>query len=240
MCRPLGDDVMVGRAREHRSEHRPSPEEPVMPEPTATVTASAAAGVAYRSALEVIAAAEPDVAEAIAGELASQRRQLKLIASENYASPAVLLAMGNWLTDKYSEGVPGHRFYAGCEHVDEVENRARELAKELFHAEHAYVQPHSGIDANLVAYWTILTSRVEEPALARLGKKAVAELSPEDWETLRRELGNQKMMGMALDSGGHLTHGFRPNVSGKLFKYCSYSVDPETCVLDYDVVRRRA
>ena len=79
---------------------------------------------AYRSAMEVIAAAEPDVAEAIAGELYSQRRQLKLIASENYASPAVLLAMGNWLSDKYAEGTPGHRLYAGCEMVDRVETLA--------------------------------------------------------------------------------------------------------------------
>ena len=76
--------------------------------PDLATTASTAAGVAYRSALEVIAASEPDVADAIAGELASQRRQLKLIASENYASPAVLLAMGNWLSDKYAEGTPGH------------------------------------------------------------------------------------------------------------------------------------
>jgi glycine hydroxymethyltransferase len=196
--------------------------------------------VAFAAAIDRVAAVLPDVAESILKELDNQRRTLKLIASENYASPGVLLAMGNWLSDKYAEGVPGHRFYAGCEHVDAIESRTREIAKTLFQADHAYVQPHSGIDANLVAYWTILTSRVEEPTLARLGKKAVAELSPEEWETLRRELGNQKMMGMALDSGGHLTHGFRPNVSGKLFRYASYGVDPETGLLDYAAVRRRA
>jgi glycine hydroxymethyltransferase len=88
--------------------------------------------IAYRSALEVISAAEPDVAKAIVGELESQRRQLKLIASENYASPAVLLAMGNWLSDKYAEGTPGHRFYAGCEMVDRIETLATDHAKVLF------------------------------------------------------------------------------------------------------------
>ena len=173
-------------------------------------------------------------------ELNDQRSHLKLIASENFASPAVLLAMGNWLSDKYSEGAPGHRFYAGCENVDTLESRAVELAKKLFGADHAYVQPHSGIDANLVAFWAILSQRVEAPALERLGANAVADLSRRGLGALRRELGDQKMMGMALDAGGHLTHGFRPNVSGKLFRYCAYGVDPETCLLDYDEVRRRA
>src|ERR1700742_4293941 len=137
---------------------------------------TSAAAAAYSAALDVIGAAEPDVAAAIAGELASQRQQLKLIASENFASPAVLLAMGNWLSDKYAEGVPGHRFYAGCEHVDAIEARAAELARGLFRAEHAYVQPHSGIDANLVAYWSILSRRVEAPRLAARGKASLAEL----------------------------------------------------------------
>jgi glycine hydroxymethyltransferase len=196
--------------------------------------------VAFAAALDAVARELPEIADAIVQELADQRRTLKLIASENFASPAVLLAMGNWLSDKYAEGSPGHRFYAGCDNVDAIESRAAELARTLFGAVHAYVQPHSGIDANLVAFWAVLTARVENPALERLGAKTVGELSPADWETLRRALGDQKMMGMALDSGGHLTHGFRPNVSGKLFRYCSYGVDPETCRLDYDEVRRRA
>jgi glycine hydroxymethyltransferase len=196
--------------------------------------------VAFAAALDCVARELPEVADAIVQELRDQRSTLKLIASENFASPAVLLAMGNWLSDKYAEGAPGHRFYAGCDNVDAIESRAAELARTLFDADHAYVQPHSGIDANLVAFWSILTARVENPALARLGAQTLAELSAADWETLRRELGDQKMMGMALDSGGHLTHGFRPNVSGKLFRYCSYGVDPATCLLDYDDVRRRA
>ena len=181
--------------------------------------------IAYRSALEVISAAEPDVAKAIVGELESQRRQLKLIASENYASPAVLLAMGNWLSDKYAEGIPGHRFYAGCEMVDRIETLATGHAKALFGAEHAYVQPHSGIDANLVAYWAILAHRVEQPFLDEAGVGHVNDLDPVSWDQLRNELHSQRMMGMALDAGGHLTHGFRPNISGKLFDQASYGVD---------------
>src|SRR6202023_3929935 len=92
-------------------------------------TPSPSAAIAYTAALETIAAVEPDIAAAIAGELTSQRRQLKLIASENYASPAVLLAMGNWLSDKYAEGTPGHRLYAGCEMVDRVEQLAADHAE---------------------------------------------------------------------------------------------------------------
>jgi F-type H+-transporting ATPase subunit gamma len=104
----------------------------------------------------------------ILGELVDQRTHLKLIASENYASPEVLLAMGNWLSDKYAEGAPGHRLYAGCDNVDVIESRADELACALFGADHAYAQPHSGIDANLVAFWAVLSQRVESPALERL------------------------------------------------------------------------
>ena len=197
-------------------------------------------GVAYRAALEAVGAVEPRIAEAIADELDNQRHQLKLIASENYASPAVLLAMGNWLSDKYAEGTPGHRFYAGCDVVDRIEAIANEHACALFGADHAYVQPHSGIDANLVAFWAILAKRVESPRLDALGVSHVNDLTPEDWEQLRRELNDQRMIGMALDAGGHLTHGFRPNISGKLFNQRSYGVDPDTELLDYDTVRALA
>jgi glycine hydroxymethyltransferase len=199
-----------------------------------------AAAVAYSAALEVIAAAEPDIAAAISGELDSQRRQLKLIASENYASPAVLLAMGNWLSDKYAEGTVGHRFYAGCEMVDRVEEIASGHARALFNADHAYVQPHSGIDANLVAFWAILARRVEEPALQAAGVRHVNDLATADWERLRGALHSQRMLGMALDAGGHLTHGFRPNISGKLFEQASYGTDPVTGLLDYDAIAAQA
>ncbi len=195
---------------------------------------------AYRGAQEVIREVEPRVAEAIAAELADQRASLKLIASENYASPAVLLAMGNWLSDKYAEGTIGRRFYAGCANVDTVEAIAAEHARALFGATHAYVQPHSGIDANLVAYWAILAHRIESPALQKAGVRQVNDLAEEDWQQLRRELGNQRLMGMSLDAGGHLTHGFRPNISGKMFDQRSYGTDPQTGLIDYDLLREAA
>ena len=133
---------------------------------------AAAASTAYRNALEVIDAVEPTIAGAIRSELADQRASLKLIASENYASPAVLLTMGTWLSDKYAEGTIGHRFYAGCQNIDTVEQAAADHARELFGAPHAYVQPHSGIDANLVAFWAILAQRIESPALAEGRREA--------------------------------------------------------------------
>ncbi|WP_346533544.1 glycine hydroxymethyltransferase [Micromonospora sp. DPT] len=199
-----------------------------------------AESTAFRSALEVIRAVEPRVADAIGAELADQRESLKLIASENYASPATLLAMGNWFSDKYAEGTVGRRFYAGCQNVDTVEALAAEHARELFGAAHAYVQPHSGIDANLVAFWAILADRVESPALKKAQVRQVNDLTEADWFALRRELGNQRMLGMSLDAGGHLTHGFRPNISGKMFDQRSYGTDPATGLIDYDRVAEAA
>jgi glycine hydroxymethyltransferase len=195
---------------------------------------------AYDSILEVIGSVEPRIADATRKELADQRSSLKLIASENYASPAVLLTMGTWFSDKYAEGTIGHRFYAGCQNVDTVESVAAEHARELFGAPYAYAQPHSGIDANLVAFWSILAHRVESPELEKYGAKNVNELSDADWEELRGKLGNQRLLGMSLDSGGHLTHGFRPNISGKMFHQQQYGTDPETGLLDYDKVRAKA
>lgn len=216
---------------------------------TADVTASSTglgaayaetASAAYRSALEVIEQVEPRIAAATRKELADQRDSLKLIASENYASPAVLLTMGTWFSDKYAEGTVGHRFYAACQNVDTVEALAAEHARELFGAPYAYVQPHSGIDANLVAFWSILATRVEAPGLAELGAKHVNDLSEADWESLRAKLGNQRLLGMSLDTGGHLTHGFRPNISGKMFHQRQYGTDPATGLLDYDAVAAAA
>ncbi|SHH54589.1 glycine hydroxymethyltransferase [Jatrophihabitans endophyticus] len=201
---------------------------------------AATASSAYQAALQVIESVEPTVAGAIRGELADQRASLKLIASENYASPATLLTMGTWLSDKYAEGTVGHRFYAACQNIDTVEQAAAEHAKALFGASHAYVQPHSGIDANLVAFWAILAQRIESPALAEAGAKHVNDLTEDDWQQLRRAMGNQRALGMSLDAGGHLTHGFRPNISGKMFEQSSYGTDPETGLLDYDAVRATA
>ncbi|MEU7908666.1 glycine hydroxymethyltransferase [Actinoplanes sp. NPDC049118] len=199
-----------------------------------------AESTAFRSALEAVRAVEPRIADAIAKELTDQRESLKLIASENYASPAVLLAMGNWLSDKYAEGTIGRRFYAGCQNVDTVEAVAVEHAKALFNAPYAYVQPHSGIDANLVAYWAILADRVEAPALAKVQKRNVNDMTDAEWAELRAAFGNQRMLGMSLDAGGHLTHGFRPNISGKMFDQRSYGVDPATGQIDYAALRASA
>src|SRR5919205_2038946 len=199
-----------------------------------------AESTAFRAALDVVRAVEPRIAAAIAKELHDQRESLKLIASENYASPAVLLAMGNWLSDKYAEGTIGRRFYAGCQNVDTVEAIAVEHAKALFDAPYAYVQPHSGIDANLVAYWAILADRVEVPALKKFEKRQINDLDDAEWAELRQAFGNQRMLGMSLDAGGHLTHGFRPNISGKMFDQRSYGVDPATGQIDYAALRETA
>lgn len=203
-------------------------------------TADSLISSSYTQALQVIETIEPRIAAATRQELIDQRGSLKLIASENYASPAVLLTMGSWFSDKYAEGTVGHRFYAGCQNVDIVESVAAEHARELFGADYAYVQPHSGIDANLVAYWSILAHRVEGPALEKLGAKNVNELTDADWESVRGELGNQRLLGMSLDAGGHLTHGFRPNISGKMFHQQQYGTDPSTGLLDYDLVAAKA
>ena len=201
---------------------------------------AATASEAYRAALSVIESVEPRIAEATRAELLDQRASLKLIASENYASPAVLLTMGSWLSDKYAEGTIGHRFYAGCQNIDTVEAIAAEHARELFGSEYAYVQPHSGIDANLVAFWAILAHRIELPTLAEKGVKGINDLTEADWEELRHAFGNQRALGMSLDAGGHLTHGFRPNISGKMFHQRSYGTDPTSQLIDYDALRATA
>ncbi len=192
--------------------------------------------IAYMAALDHIQGEFPVVSEAIIQELRDQRTHLKLIASENFSSLAVQLAMGNLLTDKYAEGFPRHRFYAGCDNVDTVEEAAIHQVKKLFGCDHAYVQPHSGADANLVAFWSILVYRVQNKELEQLGKKSVDELSIEEYERVRQLLVGQKMMGMALGSGGHLTHGYRHNISSKMMQSVAYDVDPKTGLLDYGVL----
>ena len=196
--------------------------------------------VACLASLEHIRAVSPEVAAAVVAELDDQSNSLKMIASENYSSLAVQLAMGNLFTDKYAEGYPYHRFYAGCENVDAVEGRAVELARDLFGAEHAYVQPHSGADANLVAYWAILAAKVQSPFMERVGQTDPFKLSNAEWAELRRALGNQRMLGMNYYSGGHLSHGYRLNASATMFDVQSYDVDRETNLLDYDAIRDHA
>ncbi|NLV92364.1 MAG: serine hydroxymethyltransferase [Firmicutes bacterium] len=152
---------------------------------------------------------DPEVAEAIISELQRQEDNIELIASENFVSRAVMAATGSVLTNKYAEGYPGRRYYGGCEHVDTVETLAIDRAKELFQAEHANVQPHSGAQANMAVYQALL-----EPG--------------------------DRVLGMSLSHGGHLTHGSPVNMSGKWYHFFHYGVDPSTETLDYDQVRDQA
>ncbi|MDR2607679.1 MAG: glycine hydroxymethyltransferase [Treponema sp.] len=196
--------------------------------------------LAYLCNLSETAAQVPEVARYIVRELENQRKRVKLIASENYCSMAVQLAMGNLLTDKYAEGVPQHRFYAGNENVDAIESLAIEEACKLFGAEHANVQPHCGADANILAYWAILSTRVEAPALERFGETNLYKLGDAQWKELKAALGNQKLLGLDYYSGGHLTHGYRHNISGRMFDVYGYSVSRETGLLDYDEIEKMA
>jgi glycine hydroxymethyltransferase len=156
-----------------------------------------------------LAEVDPEIADALARELERQRGQIELIASENFTWPAVLEAVGSTPTNKYAEGYPGKRYYGGCDVIDEIEELARERAKELFGAEHANVQPHAGAQANMAVYF--------------------AALAPGD-----------RVLGLSLDHGGHLTHGLRVNFSGKLYEFHHYGVSRETMTVDYDDVLARA
>ena len=150
-----------------------------------------------------IAAIDPEIAAAIAAERQRQESHIELIASENFTYPAVMEAQGSILTNKYAEGYPGKRWYGGCEHVDVVERLAIERAKELFGADHANVQPHSGSQANFAVYTSVL--------------------QPGD-----------KVLGMNLAHGGHLTHGSPVNFSGKLYEFGQYGVGEDTGLINYD------
>ncbi len=161
------------------------------------------------TAKPALRATDPEVAALLDEELVRQEDTLELIPSENIASVAVLEALGSWLNNKYAEGVPGKRYYGGCEVVDKVENLARDRAKALFGAEHANVQPHSGTEANMAVYASVLT--------------------PGD-----------KVLGMALDQGGHLSHGSPVSFSGKIYHFEPYFVDETTGILDMASVRERA
>ncbi len=197
------------------------------------------AAIAYMAALDHIHSEFPLIEQRIVQELKDQRSHLKLIASENFSSLAVQLAMGNLLTDKYAEGVPFRRFYAGCDNVDAIESAAIDEAKKLFNCQHAYVQPHSGADANMVAFWSILVYRVQNKEVEKLGKKSIDELTPEEYEGVRKLLLNQKVMGMSLNSGGHLTHGYRHNVSAKMMHSVPYEVSPATGMIDYEQLQQQ-
>ncbi|MGZ8647631.1 MAG: serine hydroxymethyltransferase [Solirubrobacteraceae bacterium] len=156
-----------------------------------------------------LADVDPEVAEAIQAELHRQQSTLEMIASENFVPQAILEAQGSVLTNKYAEGLPGKRYYGGCEHVDVIETLAIERAKALFGAEHANVQPHAGAQANAAVYHALL-----EPG--------------------------DTILGLALPHGGHLTHGMKLNVSGRLYDIAPYEVDRETSLIDMDAVERIA
>ena len=195
---------------------------------------------AYVANLQQVASVDSKIAASIVNELENQRSHLKLVASENYCSLAVQAAMGNLLTDKYAEGYPEHRYYGGCVNIDAVENNAAREAEKLFGADYAYVQPHSGADTNLVAYWAILSAKVETPTLEELGVKSLAELKDEQFDMLRKRFGNQRLMGLDYSCGGHLTHGYRMNVSARMFESHPYGVDEKTGLLDYEKIERQA
>ncbi len=188
------------------------------------------------AALDYIEKRSPTIAHNIEKELIDQRNSLKLIASENYTSLAVQLAMGNWLTDKYAEGIPFQRYYAGCKNVDAIESYAQDLAKKLFQCEAVTVQPHSGCDANMAAYLAVLSEVVENVKVKEMNK-SLMQMSSDEFAKVRQAFTNARILGMSLKDGGHLTHGFRNNLSGKLFDAYAYGVDPATEMLNYDEVR---
>ncbi len=196
--------------------------------------------IAYLAGLDHIGERHPLIAKKILDELRDQRRSLKLIASENYSSLATQLAMGNLLTDKYCEGHPFHRFYAGCENVDEIEQEAVSTLKDVFGCDHAYVQPHSGADANLVAFWSVLVHKIQSVEMEKLGTKKLNDLTPEQYERIRELLVSQKVLGMSLNSGGHLTHGYRMNISAKMMRAETYDVDVNSHLIDYAAIEKQA
>jgi glycine hydroxymethyltransferase len=156
-----------------------------------------------------LAEVDPEIAEALRGELEREQRTLEMIASENFVPRAVLECQGSVMTNKYAEGYPGRRYYGGCEWVDVSEQLAIDRAKALFGAEHANVQPHSGSQANAAAYHALLAP-------------------------------GETIMGLSLAHGGHLTHGMRLNVSGRLYEIAAYEVDRESGLIDMDEVARIA
>lgn len=204
----------------------------------------------YETGLQLIDSVSPEIAQEIKRELVSQRARLKMIASENYCSGAVRACASSIVMDKYAEGYvdlekpQGHRYYSGCENVDKIEQLGMKWACELFGSEYAYLQPHSGSNANLIAYWSIISAKVMNPkvdAICELLNGAGLKDIPDDlWEDIRHACGDQDLLAMSLDCGGHLTHGDRTNISSQLFRCHSYGVDPSTGLVDYEEVRRKA
>jgi len=197
-----------------------------------------AAAVSFYASIDEIYKTSPKIAKSILKEFYDQSNNLKLIASENFSSLAVQLAQGNLLTDKYCEGYPNYRFYAGCQNIDDIETEAARLACELFGAEHAYIQPHSGSDANLIAFISILSAKVQQPLMDEF-KTTSAQANRDEWLKTKKEFFSQKLFSLDYYSGGHLTHGYRQNFSGMLFDVYNYTVDKESMLIDLDELRRQ-
>ena len=194
----------------------------------------------YRFQLERIYEVCPEIVEPAINELKRNRRSLDMIASENYPSLATQYACSLPLFNtKYCEGISGHRYYGGCENFDKVEDLACHLAEHLFNADHAYVQPHSGADANLIAYNAILNKKTVEPFCKEKGVKNVDNLNEEDFNELRKRWYSNTLLSMDLPSGGHLTHGSRQNISSKIFNVKHYPLN-EDGLIDYDIIREMA
>jgi glycine hydroxymethyltransferase len=153
--------------------------------------------------------ADPEVYEAVKGETLRERNKIELVASENFVSESVLEAQGSVMTNKYSEGYPRRRYYGGCEYMDVVEDLVKERAKKVFGCDHVNAQPHSGVQANMAAYF----------ALANF---------------------EDKIFGLTLSHGGHLSHGHSVSFSGRWFNVIQYTVDKETEVINYDALRKLA
>lgn len=169
----------------------------------------------YEKGLDLIKGVSEEIADSLEKELSSQRSKLKMIASENYCSGAIRACTSSVIMDKYAEGyvedvegkAVGHRYYSGCKNIDEIEHLGAKWACELFGSEYAYLQPHSGSNANLIAYWAILMARVIDPYIKELNtliesKKTIKDLTRKEWNEIRNLCKDQKLLGLSLDAGG--------------------------------------
>ena len=175
----------------------------------ASVAAPASLDPMSKDLIGLVGAQDPEMAALLAHEAERQATTLELIASENHVTPAVMHAAGSWLTNKYAEGYPGKRYYGGCQFHDQIEDIARERAKQLFKCSFANVQPHCGANANIAAF--------------------MALCDPGD-----------TILSLPIKSGGHLSHGLKPNFSGTFYKIAEYGLDPQTELLDYDAIQEIA
>lgn len=221
----------------------------------------------YEETLNEINKVAPEVGTIIEKELQDQRHYLKMIASENYCSSATMACQATILTDKYSEGyvttknnkTDSHRYYAGCDNIDELELLGQKYACEVFGADHAYLQPTTGSESNIMAYWAILKAKVIDPFFNQIKNtyseqnsiingvafspnaipKTYSDLTKAQWEVIREETHSQKVLAMDYSCGGHLTHGYRQNISAQMFDVYTYGVGSDG-LIDYDELEKQA